>query len=62
MGQEPHSDTTLWPCSCLTALFTSHDTHHKSESNSTLGLGLFNMRARTDMFPVYLNVFNYKVE
>ena len=62
MGQEPHSDKTLCPCSCLTALFTSHNTHHSSESNSMLGLGLFNMRARTDMRPLYLNVFNDKVE
>jgi hypothetical protein len=62
IGQEPHSDTTLCPCSCLTALFTSHDTHHRFESNSVLGLGLFNMRAHTDMPSLYLDVFNGKVE
>jgi hypothetical protein len=27
-----------------------------------LGLGLFNVRARTDMPPLYMNVFNDKVE
>jgi len=62
MGQEPHSDTMLYPCSCLTDLIKSHDTHHSSESNSMLGLGLFNVRARTDMSPLYMNVFNDKVE
>jgi len=40
----------------------SHDTHHRSESNSTLGLGLFHVRAPTDMLPLYLDVFNGNVE
>jgi hypothetical protein len=62
MGKEPYCDTTLCPCSCLTTLFTSHDKYHRSESNSTLGLGLFNVRARTDMLPLYLDVFNDNVE
>ena len=62
MRQASHSDMMLCTCSCLTELFTSHDTHHSSESNSMLGLRLFNVLARTDMPPLYLNVFNDKVE
>ena len=60
MGQESHPDKMLRRCSCPTELFTSHDTHHSSESNSMLGLGLFNVRARTDMPSVYLNYLTIK--
>ena len=50
------------PRSCLTALFSSHDSHHRSEGNSKLGLRFINVRAHTNMPPLYLNVFSDKVE